>query len=200
MITSLRGTLVESGIFRAVVECGGVGYEVTIPVSAAEKLPPVGQPVHLHIRQTFREDGQSLYGFATVEERDFFTLIVDKVSGIGPKTAIAIFSRLSLGDLCAAIGAGDVKRLSDCPGIGKKTAERLIIELRDKVGAGTGAPSLVKAGAGEPVSAARRDALDALVALGFKAADAEKAVAKAMAKIGPDAPADKLLRAALSGA
>lgn len=202
MITSLRGILVESGIFRAVVECGGVGYEVTIPVSASEKLPSPGQPVHLHIRHTFREDGQSLYGFTSVEERDFFTLIVEKVSGIGPKTAINIFSRLTLPELTAAIGTGDVKRISDCPGIGKKTAERLVVELRDKVGVSDRAPGVAASAAKtSPVAPmAQKDALDALMALGFKAADADKALRKAVDKLGADATADKLLRAALSGA
>lgn len=203
MITSLRGTLAESTLFRAVVECGGVGYEVAIPLTTTEKLPAVGQPVFLHIRHTFREDGQSLYGFASAEERDFFSLIVDKVSGIGPKTAINIFSRLSLATLCDAIARGDVNRLSDCPGIGKKTAERLVIELRDKVGASpakvaTAAPATGAApGQAALAPTARQDAIDALVTLGFKAADADKAVRKAAEKLGADAPAEKLIRAAL---
>lgn len=200
MITSLRGTLIESGIFRAVIECAGIGYEVTIPVSTAEKLPALGQPVHLYIRHTFREDGQSLFGFATAEERDFFTLIVEKVSGIGPKTAIAIFSRLSLPTLRTAIAQSDIKRLSDCPGIGKKTAERLIIELRDKVGLPSQAGEAARAPGATPaasVPSAQTDALDALVALGFKLADADKALRKAIEKLGPTAPAEKLIRAAL---
>lgn len=200
MITSLSGTLVESGIFRAVVECAGVGYEVAIPVTTAEKLPKHGQPVRLHIHHAFREDGQALYGFATVEERDFFKLLVEKVSGVGPKMAINLFSRLSLPTLKDAIARGDVNRLSDCPGIGKKTAERLVVELRDKVGVSSakGAVSPV-AGAPTPVSApsAQQDALEALVALGFKPADADKALRAALAKLGADAPAEKLIRAAL---
>lgn len=202
MITSLHGTLLESGIFRAVVECSGVGYEVAIPVSTAEKLPACGQPVRLHIHHTFREDGQSLYGFASVEERDFFRLIVEKVSGVGPKMAINMFSRLSLPALCDAIGRGDVNRLCDCPGIGKKTAERIVVELRDKVGFAPGKPGATgptAAGAHAPVSvsSAQQDALDALVALGFKATEADKALRAAIAKLGGDAPAEKLIRSAL---
>ena len=201
MITSLNGTLLESGIFRAVVECGGVGYEVAIPVTTAEKLPKTGQPVRLHIHQAFREDGQFLFGFATVEERDFFKMLVEKVSGVGPKMAINLFSRLSLPTLKDAIARGDINRLSDCPGIGKKTAERLVVELRDKVGApGSGKGAPVVAGAATPaVSApsAQQDALEALVALGFKPADADKALRAALAKLGADAPAEKLIRAAL---
>jgi Holliday junction DNA helicase RuvA len=200
MITSLSGTLIESGIFRAVVECAGVGYEVAIPVTTAEKLPKTGQPVRLHIHQAFREDGQFLFGFATVEERDFFKMLVEKVSGVGPKMAINLFSRLSLPTLKDAIARGDINRLSDCPGIGKKTAERLVVELRDKVGAPTGKGAIPVAGAATPavsIPTAQQDALDALVALGFKANDADKALRAALAKLGADAPAEKLIRAAL---
>jgi Holliday junction DNA helicase RuvA len=200
MITSLSGTLIESGIFRAVVECAGVGYEVAIPVTTAEKLPKTGQPVRLHIHQAFREDGQFLFGFATVEERDFFKMLVEKVSGVGPKMAINLFSRLSLPTLKDAIARGDINRLSDCPGIGKKTAERLVVELRDKVGAPTGKGAPVVAGAATSavsIPTAQQDALDALVALGFKANDADKALRAALAKLGADAPAEKLIRAAL---
>lgn len=202
MITSLNGTLLESGIFRAVIECGGVGYEVAIPVSTAEKLPKCGQPVRLHIHHTFREDGQSLYGFASVEDRDFFRMLVEKVSGVGPKMAINMFSRLSLPALCDAIARGDVNRLCDCPGIGKKTAERIVVELRDKVGgvagkSGESGKTAPGAPAAASVPSAQQDALDALVALGFKAAEADKALRAALAKLGADAPAEKLIRAAL---
>lgn len=202
MITSLNGILLESGIFRAVVECAGVGYEVAIPVTTAEKLPKTGSPVRLHIHQAFREDGQFLFGFATVEERDFFKLLVEKVSGVGPKMAINLFSRMSLPTLKDAIARGDINRLSDCPGIGKKTAERLVVELRDKVGAigSAKAGAIPVAGTAMPaVSApsAQQDALEALVALGFKANDADKALRAALAKLGADAPAEKLIRAAL---
>jgi len=199
MITSLHGLLLESGIFRAVVECGGVGYEVTIPVTTAEKLPKTGQPVRLHIHHAFREDGQALYGFATAEERDFFRLLVEKVSGVGPKMAVNLFSRLSLPTLRDAIARGDVNRLSDCPGIGKKTAERIVVELRDKVGATagktSGAPPAPAVSGLAP--SAQQDALEALVALGLKAAEADKALRAAVAKLGADAPAEKLIRAAL---
>ncbi len=198
MITSLNGKLLEAGLLRAVIECAGVGYEVAIPVSTAERLPAVGQPVRLHIHHAFREDGQSLYGFSSCEERDFFRTLVEKVSGVGPKMAINLFSRLSLPDLLEAIARGDINRLSECPGIGKKTAERLVVELRDKVTSGIGSP--VRPAPGAAVgsdSAARQDALDALVALGMKSAEAEKALRAAVAKLGASAPADKLIRAAL---
>ena len=108
MIVSLSGKLIEAAIFRAVIECAGVGYEVNIPVSTAEKLPRIGENVRLFTLQTFREDGQTLYGFHSAEERDFFKLLVEKVSGIGPGIALKIFSRLSLPVLRGAIRNGDV--------------------------------------------------------------------------------------------
>lgn len=197
MIVSLYGTLLESSIFRAVIECAGVGYEVHIPVTTTEKLPPVGQSVRLHTLQVFRENDQSIYGFASAEERDFFRLLIEKVSGIGPKIALNIFSRLSLPVLKDAIARSDVKMLSSCPGIGKKTAERLVIELRDKMVPGT---TTVPTD-GTPVSSAQpslqHDAVAALIALGLKPAEADKAVHQAITQLGADTSVEKLIRAAL---
>lgn len=207
MIVSLTGILAEAAIFRAVIDCGGVGYEVGIPVSTAERLPKIGEKVRLFTLQTFREDGQSLYGFYSAEERDFFKLLIEKVSGIGPGTALKIFSRLSLPVLRDAIRRGDVALLSQCPGIGKKTAERLVVELRDKVApaggsAGTAAKKSagdaeIAAGTPEGAVAAQADAVAALVSLGFKLAEADKAVRAAVAKAGSDCPTEKLIRLAL---
>ena len=214
MIVSLSGILIEAAIFRAVIECAGVGYEVNIPVSTAEKLPRIGEKVRLFTLQTFREDGQSLYGFHCAEERDFFKMLIEKVSGIGPGIALKIFSRLSLPVLRDAIRRSDVALLSQCPGIGKKTAERLVVELRDKVAlvSGSTAGTAKKSGtspaeidAGTPLAetgsgadeSAQADAVAALMALGFKLADADKAVRAAVAKAGADAPVEKLVRLAL---
>lgn len=204
MIVSLSGILIEAAVFRAVVECGGVGYEVNIPVSTAEKLPHIGERVRLFTLQTFREDGQSLYGFHDAEERDFFKLLVEKVSGIGPGTALKIFSRLSLPVLRDAIRRGDVAMLSKCPGIGKKTAERLVVELRDKV-----APVSAKSASAPTSSAtektpesdtgpnAQADAVAALISLGYKLPEADKAVRDAVSKAGANAPTETLIRVAL---
>ncbi len=202
MIVSLSGKLIEAAIFRAVIECAGVGYEVNIPVSTAEKLPRLGENVRLFTLQTFREDGQSLYGFHSAEERDFFKLLIEKVSGIGPGIALKIFSRLSLPVLRDAIRSGDVALLSQCPGIGKKTAERLVVELRDKValvGAGTAETQNVSANAvaAGTENSQQSDAVAALMSLGFKLADADKAVRAAVGKAGSDAPAETLIRIAL---
>lgn len=204
MIVSLNGKLIEAGIFRAVIECSGVGYEVNIPLSTAEKLPEIGGNVRLFTLQTFREDGQSLYGFSSAEERDFFKLLVEKVSGIGPGTALKIFSRLSLPVLQNAIQSSDIAQLSQCPGIGKKTAERLVVELRDKIGAVRKAPAGSTDFAGTPsgsasagVPSAQADAVAALTALGFKLEQADKAVRQALQKCGADASTETLVRVAL---
>ena len=159
--------------------------------------------MRLFTLQTFREDGQSLYGFSTAEERDFFKLLVEKVSGIGPGTALKIFSRLSLPVLQTAIQNSDIAQLSQCPGIGKKTAERLVVELRDKIG-------VVKKSAASPVSgelagipaaseapSAQADAVAALAALGFKLDQADKAVRQAIQKCGASASTETLVRVAL---
>jgi Holliday junction DNA helicase RuvA len=198
MIVSLRGKLIEAGVLRVVIESAGVGYEVNVPVTTAERLPKLGAEVFLLIHHVFREDGQALYGFAVAEEREFFKLLVEKVSGVGPKMALNILSRLSLPILRDAILRGDVALLSQCPGIGKKTAERLVMELKDKVGLEGSAPSaatLAPTAALAPTPAS--DALAALVALGFKPADADKGVRTAVAKLGPGATADQLVKAAL---
>ena len=198
MIVSLRGKLIEAGVLRVVIESSGVGYEVNVPVTTAERLPKLGAEVFLLIHHVFREDGQALYGFAVAEEREFFKLLVEKVSGVGPKMALNILSRLSLPILRDAIIRGDVALLSQCPGVGKKTAERLVMELKDKVGFEGSAPSvatLAPAAALAPTPAS--DALAALVALGFKPADADKGVRTAVAKLGPGATADQLVKAAL---
>jgi Holliday junction DNA helicase RuvA len=197
MIVSLRGKLIEATVLRVVIESAGVGYEVNIPVTTAERLPKVGSEIFLLIHHAFREDGQALYGFAVPEERDFFRLLVEKVSGVGPKLALTILSRLSLPVLCDAITRGDVALLSQCPGIGKKTAERLVIELRDKVGAGSSTSAV---GASLPSGvqpSAVSDAVAALIALGNKAVDADKSVRAVVLKLGSGATADQLVKAAL---
>ena len=175
-----------------------MGYEVNVPVTTAERLPKLGAEVFLLIHHVFREDGQALYGFAVAEEREFFKLLVEKVSGVGPKMALNILSRLALPILRDAIIRGDVALLSQCPGIGKKTAERLVMELKDKVGlegpgAAPAAASTIVAAQPTPAT----DAVAALIALGFKPVDADKGVRAALTKLGAGATADQLVKAAL---
>src|ERR1051325_1600453 len=138
MITSIQGTLTSATPLHATIELNGFGYEVHIPLTTAEKLPAPGATVKLHTLVIYREDSQTLYGFATPAERDFFRLMIEHVTGVGPKVALSIMSRLSLPLLENAIRIGDVATLAKCPGIGKKTAERLVVELKAKVGATAG--------------------------------------------------------------
>jgi Holliday junction DNA helicase RuvA len=206
MITSIQGLLTECTPLRAVVELNGFGYEVNIPVTTAEKLPPPGVNVKLHTLVIYREDAQTLYGFASSADRDFFRMMIETVSGVGPKLALTIMSRMSLPMLESAIRDGDVNGLSKCPGIGKKTAERLVVELRAKVGASGGVSPV--AGAPESASGAApapagntvfRDAVLALGALGYKPADADAAVRRAQVALGADATTEKLIKRALAG-
>src|SRR5829696_4146644 len=179
MITSIQGLLTSATALRAVVELNGFGYEVNIPVTTAEKLPAPGVAVKMHTLVIYREDAQTLYGFATAPERDFFRLMIENVTGVGPKMALTIMSRLALPSLESAIRMGDITTLAKCPGIGKKTAERLVVELKSKVG---GAEFAVASGPGSdavPRASTHRDAVSALVALGYKAADADQAVRRA---------------------
>lgn len=198
MITSIQGTLTESGLVRAVVEVGGFGYEVNVPVTTAERLPPAGSAVKLHTLVVYREDSQTLYGFATQEDRDFFRLMIENVTGIGPRVALSIMSRLSLPLLQGAIRSGDIATLAKCPGIGKKTAERLVIELKGRVGAAGGAVGALLAAGGSPAGRSpHADAVAALVSLGYRTGDADEAVRRASLTLGPSATTEALIKKAL---
>lgn len=202
MIASLRGTLLSATPLQAVLEVGGVGYEVNVPITTAEKLPANGQTAFLHTVVVYREDSQAIYGFASAPERDFFRLLIEKVSGVGPKVALALMSRLSLPSLQGAISAGDAVLLSKCPGIGRKTAERIILDLKDKLGpASQIVPASGSMAGGEmPVveHSVVTDAVAALVALGYKAPDADKSVRKALAALGDAATTEALIKKALT--
>ena len=205
MIHFIQGELVDAGPLQAIVLAGGLGYQVNIPVTTAEKLPPLNSAVKLFTHVVYREDSQTLYGFHNTSDREFFVLLVEKVSGIGPKIAINMMSRMSPSMLKEAIRAGDVGLLSKCPGIGKKTAERVVIELKDKLGApaasSDAAPAAPIGGdiAVTGSDSAISDAVSALVTLGYKLAEADKSVRKASAKLGADAKTEALVQAALNG-
>jgi Holliday junction DNA helicase RuvA len=200
MITFLQGKLVESLPTQAVVEVNGVGYEVTIPLSSYSKLPAPGQAVKLLTHLAVREDAHMLYGFMTSAERDLFRLLINTVSGIGPKIAMNVLSGISTVAFRGAVANGDVKSLSQISGVGKKTAERIIVELKDKVGA---------AGAWEAASAQRaltpqdqkiNDAVLALMALGFKQVEAYDAVRRTQSSLGAETTVEDLVRACLKKA
>jgi len=202
MIISIQGLLAAATPLHAIVELNGFGYEVNIPVTTAEKLPPPGTTVKLHTLVIYREDAQTLYGFATAAERDFFRLMIENVTGVGPKMALSIMSRLSLPSLEGAIRSGDIGTLSKCPGIGRKTAERLVVELRAKVGATEGSGGIDQTTAVPDQiagSSGHRDAVAALIALGYKAADADQAVRRAALSLGPTATTEGLIKKALAG-
>jgi Holliday junction DNA helicase RuvA len=201
MITSIQGLLTSTTPLHAVIELNGLGYEVHVPVTTAEKLPAAGATVKLHTLVIYREDAQTLYGFATPAERDFFRLMIENVTGVGPKMALTIMSRLSLPSLESAIRMGDIATLAKCPGIGKKTAERLIVELKAKVGDFAEVASAPNPN-GESAPAAgsvQRDAIAALIALGYRAADADQSVRHASLALGPKATTEALIKKALSG-
>ncbi len=165
MIVHLNGKLVEKDITRVVVECGGVGYEASIPLSTFDRLPAEGADVKLHTYHDVREDAEALYGFATEAEREVFKLVTT-VSGVGPKIALSVLSGLTTGDLQLAISQGDVKRLASIKGIGKKTAERIVVDLKDKINP-IEALANSTAASSQAQSNVLRDAMLALSALGF---------------------------------
>jgi Holliday junction DNA helicase RuvA len=196
VIASIEGTLAEANVLSAVLELNGIGYLVNVPLTVSCKLPPIGSPVKLQIYPVYREDRRELYGFLSKEERDFFGLIVEKVAGIGPRTALSVMSKLSLSVLVEAIGSGDAEILAKCHGIGKKTAERITMELSDRNLPKLLRKSMVSAPR-VPMDANAADSIAALVSLGYRAADAEKAVAGAIEKVGSGASTESIIRAAL---
>jgi Holliday junction DNA helicase RuvA len=203
MIATLEGILAEATPASVVIDINGVGYEVNVPLTTAERLPDLGKKAKLFIRAIYREDTQALYGFSSREDKDLFNVIIDKVSGVGPKIALGILSQHNAETLKAAIATEDVKLLSRCPGIGKKSAERIIVELKDFMGASllsSTATSAVKTTAGKPTSAAAQnlqDAVAALSALGYKGVEAEKAILKTMKVLGEDTSVEELVKGAL---
>lgn len=208
MIAFIEGDLIECQLNLAVIQVGGIGYEVKIPLTTSEKLPSLGKEIKLYTQATYREDSQTLYGFIDRESRDFFRMIVDKVSGIGPRIALNLLGSLSLQMLKTSIASGDVAMLSKAQGLGKKTAERIVVELKDKV--------LPKGTSSSPVPVTRNntethpsepndnlgfgfyhDAVSALLTLGYKATDADQAIRKASDEVGKGASTEELIRKAL---
>lgn len=202
MIAFLHGRLVDVLPTAVTLDVHGVGYEVLIPLSSFDRLPAVGQEVRLLTHLAVREDAHTLYGFMTSAERDLFRLLIHTVSGIGPKLALNVLSGVSVNAFGAAVAAGDIKALSSISGVGRKTAERIVMELKDKLGVlGAPAPGVGsrEASGVTPVTADTRvnDATAALAALGFKPADALQSVRGALAILGETASVEQLIRACL---
>ena len=167
MIGRLQGTLADKNPPQVLVDCHGVGYEVDVPMSTFFNLPEVGKPVTLLTHFVVREDAQILFGFGSSSEREAFRQLI-RISGVGPRTALSVLSGMSVGDIAQAVTAQDATRLVKVPGIGKKTAERLLLELKGKFGADLGAPA-----GGAAATDAQGDILQALVALGYSDKEAQ---------------------------
>jgi holliday junction DNA helicase RuvA len=178
MIGRLTGLLAEKSPPQVLIDVHGVGYEVDVPMSSFYNLPALGEPVTLLIHQVIREDAQLLFGFLSHDERATFRELV-KITGVGPRTALSILSGLSVADLAAAVTRQEGGRLQKVPGIGKKTAERLLLELKGKLAPDLGTPS-----GGAVTSDAQADIVQALMALGYNEKDAAAALKKLPADVG----------------
>jgi Holliday junction DNA helicase RuvA len=197
MITYLHGKLIEALPTQVTVDVNGIGYDALIPLSSFDKLPAPGQAVKLLTHLVVREDAHVLYGFMTSAERGLFRLLINNVSGIGPKIALNILSGIPVTAFRGAVASGDSKMLSQISGVGKKTAERIIIELKDKIGPGG---VLEAQSAQRSLSADEQkinDAVLALIALGFKPAEAHETIRATQALLGAESSLEELVRASL---
>ncbi|WP_282287613.1 Holliday junction branch migration protein RuvA [Pseudomonas sp. PS02302] len=198
MIGRLRGTLAEKQPPHLLLDVGGVGYEVEVPMTTLYRLPPQGEIVTLHTHLVVREDAHLLYGFGEKRERELFRELI-RLNGVGPKLALALMSSLEVDELVRCVQAQDTVALVKVPGVGKKTAERLLVELKDRFKAWESLPGiapLVLPNQAAVVASAEADAVSALVALGFKPQEASRAVA---AVEGDDLSSEELIRRALKG-
>jgi Holliday junction DNA helicase RuvA len=196
MIATMRGIVTEKNPTTAILEIAGIGYEMSITVSTYERLPPVGQEARLFVHHAVSEDDERLFGFASMEEKRLFLLLVT-VNGIGPKVAITVLSGISAGELCAAIADRNLKRICAIKGIGKKLAERIVVDLHDKI---SPADALAGSTAGKTAkdASAAKDALLALGTLGFPPDTARKMIDAAIAAGADTSSADQLVRHAIS--
>lgn len=201
MIGRLRGTLAEKQPPHLIIDVNGLGYELEVPMTTLYRLPPVGQPVTLHTHLVVREDAQLLYGFTERREREFFRELI-RLNGVGPKLALALMSGLDVDELVRCVQAQDTSALVKVPGVGKKTAERLLVELKDRFKAWETAPSMFQLvsdgpqGTGAAAPTAENDAVSALISLGYKPQEASKAVSAIKEK---GLSSEELIRRALKG-
>ncbi len=197
MITFLRGILQDNLSSQITIDVNGVGYEVNVPLSDLDRLGRPGDTItvltHLHIR----EQDHTLFGFCTTDERDLFRLLINRVSGVGPKVAMAVLSGMTVGDFKAAVVNEDVNTLSKIKGLGKKTAERIVLELKDKVGVAAAWEAASAVHEPSPEQAKQTDAILALISLGYKQGEAAKAVAAVAKSRGDDTAVEELVRESL---
>src|SRR5438309_9319141 len=194
MITFLDGKLVNALPTQAIIDVSGIGYEVFIPLSSYDKLPSPGQPIRILTHLAVREDAHVLYGFMSAAERDLFRLLVNNVSGIGPKLALAVLSGMSVNNFKVAVVNSDVVALSKISGLGKKTAERIVLELKDKVGVTAAWEAASAAHAPTPEQERANEAVLALIALGYKQVEAHRAVRDLQEKEAAGKTAEELVR------
>ena len=197
MYEYIKGTLIEATPSKAIVETGGVGFSILIPFSHFSKLPQIGAPLTLFVSFVVREDAQRLFGFLTRRERDLFENLIE-VSGIGPKTALCLIGHMEISDLQIAITQGNIPLICKIPGIGKKTAERLVVEMRDKLKkegvSSSPLPSLEHLGTSQSVIS---DAISALMNLGYNNTQAQKAIKTALGKLDEEPQLAALITTAL---
>jgi Holliday junction DNA helicase RuvA len=195
MIARIHGTLIQKSVLQCIVDVHGTGYRVVVPLTTFYELPEVGQPVILHVHTHVREDAISLFGFHTPEEREVFQLMIS-VSGIGPKLAVNVLSGIDARQLVRAVMEGDAKRLISIPGVGRKMAERMILELKEKV------TKLERAGEAIGIATAKtdlqiqEDAVSALINLGYRVPAAKDAIERVLTA-EPDVSLDRLLKESL---
>lgn len=197
MITFLEGKLEEALPTQIIVNVGGVGYQVLIPLSSYDRLPAPGTAVHIYTQLVIRDDEHLLIGFCSRTERDLYRLLVHHVTGVGPKLALAILSGMSVDHFKAAVVAGDTAAISKISGVGKKTAERVVLELKDKLGVAAEWEAASAAHAPTPAETMMHDAVLALITLGYKQVDAHKAVKRVLESEGAQAESEVLVRQAL---
>jgi Holliday junction DNA helicase RuvA len=198
MFEYIKGTLIDKEPSKAVVETGGIGYRLSIPLSTFHRLPPLKSAVELYLSHIVREDSETLYAFMIKDERNLFESVLT-VSGIGPKTGAAIIGHIDIAAFQKAIASSDIRLLSKIPGVGKKTAERLVIEMRDKLQAklkGKGVHALA-AMPQDWENSLPSDAFSALINLGYPPADAQKAVQSALAEKKDESDLGRLIAIAL---
>lgn len=188
MIATLTGRVFSKGFDRAVVDVGGVGYEVVLSTDSVARMPEKGEDAFFYIHTNVREDAITLFGFLEEQEKELF-LILKTVSGIGPKLALGILSGLRVGEICQAISGGDIKRLTTLPGVGKRTAERICVDLKEKVSHLVSGPVSVSGGSSRVIAvegSAAADAISALVNLGYQDSVARDALGKVKKQLGEE--------------
>ncbi|MGF0240674.1 Holliday junction branch migration protein RuvA [Rhodococcus sp. IEGM1300] len=203
MIGRLRGTLAEKQPPHLILDVNGLGYELEVPMTTLYRLPSVGEPLTLHTHLVVREDAQLLYGFASKRERDFFRELI-RLNGVGPKLALALMSSLEVDELVRCVQSQDTSALTKVPGVGKKTAERLLVELKDRFKAWETVPAMFALvpnqpggpDASTPVATAENDAVSALISLGYKPQEASKAISSIKEK---GLSSEDMIRRALKG-